>query len=102
MPSACSNPSSKMPVLPCRCRSGCGLGFGNRFSTRAPWRGARGVLHGTGPMLMEDDAGRIIENPLGVSGLDLPRRRPGNSWLARSRPGYLVNATDEEALTAFS
>lgn len=78
---------------------GLGLDSGQHAAPLAA--GRPGVLHGNRTYLMEDDAGQIIETHSVSAGLDYPGVGPEHSWLKDIGRVNYVNATDEEALTAF-
>ncbi|WP_022964207.1 tryptophan synthase subunit beta [Halopseudomonas pelagia] len=78
---------------------GLGLETGQHAAPLAA--GRPGVLHGNRTYLMEDDAGQIIETHSVSAGLDYPGVGPEHSWLKDIGRVTYVNATDEEALTAF-
>lgn len=78
---------------------GLGLETGQHAAPLAA--GRPGVLHGNRTYLMEDDAGQIIETHSVSAGLDYPGVGPEHSWLKDIGRVNYVNATDEEALTAF-
>lgn len=78
---------------------GLGLETGQHAAPLAA--GRPGVLHGNRTYLMEDDAGQIIETHSVSAGLDYPGVGPEHSWLKDLGRVTYVNATDEEALTAF-
>lgn len=78
---------------------GLGLETGQHAAPLAA--GRPGVLHGNRTYLMEDDAGQIIETHSVSAGLDYPGVGPEHSWLKDIGRVSYVNATDEEALTAF-
>lgn len=78
---------------------GLGLETGQHAAPLAA--GRPGVLHGNRTYLMEDDAGQIIETHSVSAGLDYPGVGPEHSWLQDLGRVTYVNATDEEALTAF-
>jgi len=63
--------------------------------------GQPGVLHGNRTYLMSDEAGQIIETHSVSAGLDYPGVGPEHSWLKDIGRVEYVDATDEEALTAF-
>ena len=63
--------------------------------------GKPGVLHGNRTYLMSDEAGQIIETHSVSAGLDYPGVGPEHSWLKDIGRVDYVDATDEEALTAF-
>ena len=63
--------------------------------------GQPGVLHGNRTYLMSDEAGQIIETYSVSAGLDYPGVGPEHSWLKDIGRVEYVDATDEEALTAF-
>lgn len=63
--------------------------------------GQPGVLHGNRTYLMSDEAGQIIETHSVSAGLDYPGVGPEHSWLKDLGRVDYVDATDEEALTAF-
>lgn len=63
--------------------------------------GQPGVLHGNRTYLMSDEAGQIIETHSVSAGLDYPGVGPEHSWLKDIGRVDYVDATDEEALTAF-
>lgn len=78
---------------------GLGLETGQHAAPLAA--GRPGVLHGNRTYLMEDDAGQIIETHSVSAGLDYPGVGPEHSWLKDMGRVTYVNATDDEALTAF-
>ncbi|MFO7705798.1 MAG: tryptophan synthase subunit beta [Halopseudomonas sp.] len=78
---------------------GLGLETGQHAAPLAA--GRPGVLHGNRTYLMEDDAGQIIETHSVSAGLDYPGVGPEHSWLKDIGRVTYVNATDQEALTAF-
>jgi len=63
--------------------------------------GQPGVLHGNRTYLMSDEAGQIIETHSVSAGLDYPGVGPEHSWLKDLGRVDYVDATDEEAVTAF-
>jgi tryptophan synthase beta chain len=63
--------------------------------------GRPGVLHGNRTYLMEDDAGQILGTHSVSAGLDYPGVGPEHAWLKDAGRAEYVDATDEEALTAF-
>ena len=78
---------------------GLGLATGQHA---APLNAGRpGVLHGNRTYLMEDEAGQIIETHSVSAGLDYPGVGPEHSWLKDIGRVSYVDATDEEALSAF-
>jgi len=78
---------------------GLGLATGQHA---APLNAGRpGVLHGNRTYLMEDEAGQIIETHSVSAGLDYPGVGPEHSWLKDVGRVSYVDATDEEALSAF-
>tara|TARA_R110001599_G_scaffold3464_10_gene19136 strand:+ start:9139 stop:10356 length:1218 start_codon:yes stop_codon:yes gene_type:complete len=78
---------------------GLGLESGKHAAPLAA--GRPGVLHGNRTYLMEDEGGQIIETHSVSAGLDYPGVGPEHSWLKDLGRVNYVNATDEEALTAF-
>jgi tryptophan synthase beta chain len=63
--------------------------------------GVPGILHGNRTYLMEDENGQIIETHSVSAGLDYPGVGPEHSWLKDIGRVNYVDATDEEAMTAF-
>lgn len=78
---------------------GLGLESGKHAAPLAA--GRPGVLHGNRTYLMEDEGGQIIETHSVSAGLDYPGVGPEHSWLKDLGRVEYVNATDEEALSAF-
>ncbi|SDU01473.1 tryptophan synthase subunit beta [Halopseudomonas salegens] len=78
-----------------------GLGIATGQHAAPLSAGRPGVLHGNRTYLMEDDAGQIIETHSVSAGLDYPGVGPEHSWLKDNGRVSYVDATDEEALTAF-
>lgn len=64
--------------------------------------GKPGVLHGNRTYLMTDSGGQIKETHSVSAGLDYPGVGPEHSWLKDINRVSYVDATDDEALQAFS
>ncbi|MEX0988393.1 MAG: tryptophan synthase subunit beta [Bacteroidales bacterium] len=77
-----------------------GKGVGSGESAATSLLGTDGIIHGSRTLLMQDGDGQITE-PYSISaGLDYPGIGPLHAWLSRSGRAEVVNATDQEALTA--
>ncbi|AZG77910.1 tryptophan synthase subunit beta [Methylocystis rosea] len=63
--------------------------------------GRPGVLHGNRTYLLMDDDGQILEGHSISAGLDYPGIGPEHSWLHEIGRVKYLNATDQEALSAF-
>lgn len=63
--------------------------------------GKPGVLHGNRTYLMEDGNGQILPTHSVSAGLDYPGVGPEHAWLSDLGRVNYVNATDDEALSAF-
>ncbi|WP_027285503.1 tryptophan synthase subunit beta [Rubritepida flocculans] len=63
--------------------------------------GRPGVLHGNRTYLLQDENGQILEGHSISAGLDYPGVGPEHAWLHELGRVEYVNATDEEALSAF-
>ncbi len=63
--------------------------------------GRPGVLHGNRTFLLMDDDGQITEGHSISAGLDYPGIGPEHAWLHTMGRVTYLNATDDEALSAF-
>jgi tryptophan synthase beta chain len=63
--------------------------------------GIPGVLHGMRSMLLQDEAGQILEAHSISAGLDYPGVGPEHAYLAASGRANYYRADDEEVLKAF-
>ncbi|MBM4421491.1 MAG: tryptophan synthase subunit beta [Chloroflexi bacterium] len=64
--------------------------------------GSVGVLHGAKTLVLQDEAGQIIEAHSISAGLDYPGVGPQHAALAKSGRAVYVSITDQEALDAVS
>ncbi|MFV0506579.1 MAG: tryptophan synthase subunit beta [Bacteroidales bacterium] len=78
--------------------AGLGLGTGKTAASIA--LGSEGVLHGSYTFLMQDSDGQIVEPHSISAGLDYPGIGPMHSYLHKARRAKIINATDQEALSA--
>jgi tryptophan synthase beta chain len=77
-----------------------GKGVDTEMSAATAVLGSDGVIHGSMTLLMQDDDGQIIE-PYSISaGLDYPGIGPLHAHLIHTGRLKVLNATDDEALTA--
>lgn len=63
--------------------------------------GIPGVLHGMRSMLLQDEAGQILEAESISAGLDYPGVGPEHAYLAAAGRAAYESATDDEVLSAF-
>jgi len=63
--------------------------------------GIPGVLHGMRSLLLQDEAGQILEAESISAGLDYPGIGPEHASLAASGRAHYAKATDQEVLSAF-
>jgi tryptophan synthase beta chain len=63
--------------------------------------GIPGVLHGMRSLLLQDEAGQILEAESISAGLDYPGIGPEHAWLRDSGRARYEKATDAEVLSAF-
>jgi len=63
--------------------------------------GTDGVLHGMKSRILQDADGQILEAHSVAAGLDYPSVGPEHAHLRAEKRAEYVNATDEEALSAF-
>jgi tryptophan synthase beta chain len=63
--------------------------------------GIPGVLHGMQSLLLQDEAGQILEAESISAGLDYPGIGPEHASLAASGRAHYAKATDQEVLSAF-
>ncbi len=63
--------------------------------------GIPGVLHGMRSLLLQDEAGQILEAESISAGLDYPGIGPEHAWLAESGRAEYEKATDDEVLSSF-
>ncbi len=79
--------------------AGPGMGKGEHAATLAA--GRIGVLHGARSYLLQDDDGQVLPTHSVSAGLDYPGVGPEHSRLKDAGRVAYVQATDEEALSAF-
>jgi tryptophan synthase beta chain len=64
--------------------------------------GAPGVVHGSKSMLLQDEAGQVVEASSVSAGLDYPGVGPEHAFLAAEGRAEYVTVADEAVLDAFS
>jgi tryptophan synthase beta chain len=67
-----------------------------------PAKGRVGVLHGTRTFVLQDEDGQIADTHSVSAGLDYPAVGPEHVYLRENERAFYTNATDAEALAAFS
>jgi tryptophan synthase beta chain len=79
-----------------------GHGVDARMEHSAALNGGRpGVLHGNRTYLLQDEDGQILEGHSISAGLDYPGVGPEHAYLRDIGRATYLNATDDEALSAF-
>ena len=77
-----------------------GHGINSGLSAATTQLGRPGILHGSKSLLMQTEAGQVVEPHSISAGLDYPGIGPLHAHLFESNRGLFLSATDDEALQA--
>jgi len=78
-----------------------GHGLGTPHHAATIGRGSIGVLHGAKSLLLQDEAGQVLEAYSISAGLDYPGVGPEHAHLNATGRARYISATDDEALACF-